>query len=151
MCVCRFQVGSVWRSEKKVLAEEANQAFPRRPQEGTETRPPLPALPTPVSSPAARPGKGEAKVKPSLTAKLVFSGERETRQFPGEVAEPRVATGLGFYSDGKKTCSNRSDALFSNPKYPVAAAGSVTAGGSGARGVSLSFHCSNSFFHLGSR
>lgn len=53
----------------------------------------------------------------------------------GKWRSPGWPQAQGFYSDGKKSCSNRSDALFSNPKYPVSAGGSVTAGGKwGKRG-----------------
>ena len=132
VCVCaraQFRGGCGERGEKKILAEEGNQAFPLRPQgRHSDTRPP-PSSPTRSLRPRLLPGQGKEKLKvASLNWSSVEKGKRVSSL--GKWPSPGWPQAPGLLLRWKKkTCSNRSDALFSNPKYPVAAAGSATAGG----------------------
>lgn len=132
-----------WRGEGEVLAEEGTQALPWSPQ---GRHPDTTSSPTSGPTPAVSPGKEEAKSGQSelLNRSSVEKGKHVSSL--GKWPSPGWPQAPGLLLRWKKSCSNRSDALFSNPKYPVSAGGSVTTGGKwGKRGGLISIVVTFSF------
>lgn len=122
----------VWEGKGRFWQRRGTKPSPEVHKEGTQTHT---QCPTSGPPPAAGPGKGEAKSGQSelLNWSSVEKGKHVSSL--GKWPSPGWPQGPGLLLQWKKSCSNRSDALFSSPKYPVVAAGSVTAGGKwGKRG-----------------